>query len=129
MDGLGGRASRVPGAVESSRQRVRAVGVDVSDRTAGRAPDRESSRICDRHPRPRIYGAPVGEDLMTTDALPVDWQSPARWQHGAGTAALITSLASAERVLAGRVASPVAVPRRSARRLPMVLKSMNGSQS
>lgn len=66
---------------------------------------------------------------MTTDALPVDWQSPARWQHGADTGASITSLASAERVVADRVARPVAGPRRSARQLPMVLKSVNGSQS
>jgi hypothetical protein len=58
---------------------------------------------------------------MTIDALPVDWQSPTRWQHGADTAALIASLASAERVVAGRVARPVPVPRRSAPRLLMVL--------
>jgi hypothetical protein len=44
-------------------------------------------------------------------------------------AALIASPASAERVVAGRVARPVAVPRRSAPRLLMVLKSVNGSQS
>src|SRR5262245_30491268 len=44
MARLGRRASRIPGAIESSRQRIRAMGMDLSDWTARFSPDRESPR-------------------------------------------------------------------------------------
>jgi NADH:quinone reductase (non-electrogenic) len=63
VDGMGSRASRIPGAVEPSRERLRAVGVDVCHGTAGFAAHRESSRVSDANPARNRH---AGRGVTTT---------------------------------------------------------------
>src|SRR5580704_7133052 len=85
MARVGGRPPRIPGAIQSSRERVHAVGLDLSDRTARILADRESPRIrAGRHSRGvRSYshGEVVAADFQPCilARLIVSFRTPATW--------------------------------------------------